>query len=139
MDSNYSFENNNTLQKSKNHIITWKKKSNINTCDLNSNCIKLEIDITTKNNNINTNEPNPNSNKLDIDITDNLDIIDNLDKIRNNDLLINSLQINTLPTGNLKVYESFSIINNNDNIILFILVIMLLFILLYKKNNFRFN
>ena len=120
MNTNSSFENNsdikndNILKKSKSHIITWKKNSNVNTCDLSPNCIKLEIDIK-KNKNIN--------------FADNSNIIINPDK----------LIIDILPTGNLKLYESFETISYNDNILLLTLIILLLFVLVYKKNNFSFN
>ncbi len=95
--------------KSLNHKITWTKKNNIKTCDLNPNCMELTFDIK-KNKNI----------KI---INDNIKIIND-----------NQPLLDKLPDGDLPIYEMFSSNPNwNYDVILIVLVIIFVVTLLNKK------
>ena len=89
--------------KSSNHKITWTKKDDVSTCDLNPNCMELIFNIRQNKN---------------IKIINDIPLLD------------------TLPTGNPPVYETFKCFSKNqDNytIILTILAILLFIIFFLQK------
>ena len=97
--------------KSFNHKISWTKKDNIKTCDLNPNCMELIFDIR-QNKNV---------------------------KIINDDFTIEILPLGNqifdkLPIGDPIVYETFGVNNFNYEIISCILFIILFLIFIYRKN-----
>lgn len=165
MDFKYDFQYDNLPKKSKNHLITWKKGSNINTCDLNKNCMKLEIDIKKNNNIIINDDTNLNNdNNLNNDDTNLNNLTINNDNFLHNNPLTYDFNLNNfndkyinilssdyltndvlildrLPTSNLTTWESFQIdsINYYDYILIIGFIVILFFVLLYKKNNFKFN
>lgn len=90
--------------KSTNHKITWTKKNNIKTCDLNPNCMELIFDIK-KNKNV---------------------------KIFNDSQQIfDKLPVGNLST--YETFSNDYNYNYNYNIIQLILVIILIIILYFKK------
>ena len=98
--------NENKVPKSINHKIIWNKNDNINTCDLNSNCMKLEFDIKNKN-----------------------------FKILNDTQQINNIEVDILPVGNLPIYENFNSFNymNTNDYLFIIFVFVILFVFFIKK------
>lgn len=98
--------------KSKNQKITWRKKDNINLCDLNSNCMEITFNLK-KNNNI---------------------LINNI----NEDLISDKLHgLHPRP-----IIEKFSKIKSNYfqnyvlnyDLVTVCLVVLFIFVLIYRKN-----
>ena len=108
--------------KSKNQKITWRKKDNINLCDLNSNCMEITFNLK-KDNNIIIN----NSNNIYEDL-----IFDKLHE--DNPIPI----IDNIPFD----FENFSKIKSNYfqnyvlnyDLVTVCIVVLFIFVLIYRKN-----
>ena len=124
MDQQNIIINENNIPKSINHKIIWNKNDNINTCDLNLNCTKIEFNIKDKNNNI------FNNNKYNINQEYNIDTNNSLQV---NELQVNNLIVDKLPIGYVPNYEKFISLNHIDNndyfFVGFVFIILFVFFL----------
>jgi hypothetical protein len=102
--------------KSKNHKITWTKKDNIKTCNLNENCMEITFDIK-QNKNIKIIDDYYSSGNIKID-----DYYSS-----------GNIKIDNSSTKKSIVYETFSNYNNYYNLLTIILIIIIIIILFYKN------